>query len=111
MNKKELREFIQKVLETKYFEGCWYNELGHNLFLVFSKNENNDLDCKVAYNSDDLQCDYDFDWFIPTNKKRETIGDDWTDILECGYTVDELTNEVVESYKYIINCGWRLKNE
>ena len=26
------------------------------------------LCCKVAYNCDDLQCDYDYDWYMPCDK-------------------------------------------
>lgn len=46
-----------------------------NLYLVASWNEDEGrVLCKIAYNCDDLQCDYDIDWLMPSYKDD---GDVW----------------------------------
>lgn len=109
MTQQKLKEFIKQVFDTGEFDGCYYGELGRGLYLVFAYDYNNkDLDAKIAYNSDDLQSDYEFDWYEPQNTEGDYIGRSFEQIHECGYTVDELVQEVVGAYHFIIDCGWTL---
>lgn len=68
---KGLKTFIEKVQkdykENNGFEGCYYFRLKEDLYLVFAsgdQEEGEGLLGKIARNSDDLQCDYDWDWSI-----------------------------------------------
>lgn len=72
-------------------EGTWYHKLGNNLYYVMAAaGDPNNYDAedvklfatskdgyivlgKIAVNIDDLQSDYDFDWFMP----YEEDGDAW----------------------------------
>ena len=64
----DLTKFIKKVKDEYAlggFEGCWYTRLSGKVFLVFAcGDEEEGLKGKIAYNCDDLQCDYDWDWKI-----------------------------------------------
>ena len=101
-NRKSLREasidnklvkFIKETYAdlTNKGEGTWYHKLGNNLYYVMAAaGDPNNYDAgdvelfatskdgyiimgKIAVNIDDLQSDYDFDWFMP----YEEDGDVW----------------------------------
>lgn len=66
---KGLKTFIEKVQmdynDNNGFDGCYYFRLKEDLYLVFAsgdQEEDEGLLGKIARNSDDLQCDYDWDW-------------------------------------------------
>ena len=68
---KGLRTFIENVQkdykDNNGFEGCYYFNLKDGLYLVFASGypeEDEGLLGKIARNSDDLQCDYNWDWEI-----------------------------------------------
>ena len=72
--KKELKEFIKETINEVPFKGCNFIDLdctdseSHELYLVFAcyEEENEMMLCyKIAYNCDDLQCDYEYDWTTP----------------------------------------------
>lgn len=73
MNKKdELNKiiyFLEKY-DRKGLEGCAYYELGNGLYIVMAASdiEQGINVAKIAFNCDDLQCDYDFDWHMPSFK-------------------------------------------
>lgn len=72
-----LRSFIADLYDQAnfgdVFEGTKYCEITDlpeyeefgSFYLVAAWNENKTVDCKIAYNCDALQCDYDFDWYMP----------------------------------------------
>lgn len=73
---KSVVKFIKEVQEEYKnggFDGCWFTKLEGNLYLVFACGtlEEQGLMGKVAYNSDDLQCDYDWDWEISEDHSWE----------------------------------------
>lgn len=101
-NRKALREAsgdnkLVKFMKDAYAdltnkgEGTWYHKLGNNLYYVMaaagdpSNYDAEDVELfatskdgyivlgKIAVNIDDLQSDYDFDWFMP----YEEDGDVW----------------------------------
>ena len=101
-NRKALREAsgdnkLVKFMKDAYAdltnkgEGTWYHKLGNNLYYVMAAaGDPNNYDAedvelfatskdgyiimgKIAVNIDDLQSDYDFDWFMP----YEEGGDVW----------------------------------
>lgn len=75
-------DFLKLVEMAKGTDGCAYTEVGAGLCLVMAWLENDSgqgytqeyngktytLMGKIAYNCDDLQCDYDWDWYMPTDK-------------------------------------------
>ena len=83
MNNKEwLKDIIEKAKRGDFTEGCYYtkeNEEGLCIVIGWEKGyEKEDglvqietdkdiwtLVGKVAYNCDDLQCDFDIDWYEP----------------------------------------------
>lgn len=75
MNMKEKLPKIEKFLSTvisNEFDGTYYMPLGAcALYLVACKDEEEGTIAKIAYNCDDLQCDYDLDWCMPVYKNGE----------------------------------------
>jgi len=71
MNRTYIKE-ITKFLKTAYkscstgFTGCWHHKLDDKLYVVAAQGEEGEVVAKIAYNCDDLQCDYDLDWYEPT---------------------------------------------
>lgn len=81
MNKKEMIPRIKNFLKESYinlingFEGCHFLELDEGLFVVAANVEVDKDDykptCKIAYNCDDLQSDYEYDWSMPEYEDGE----------------------------------------
>ena len=75
-------DFLRLIELAKGTDGTAYTEVGAGLYLVVAWLENESgqgytqeyngktytLMGKIAYNCDDLQCDYDCDWYMPTDK-------------------------------------------
>ncbi len=108
------------------FDGCWYCKLhdandvgsrGENreksdeLYLVFACDEDEGeeegkergegcgLVCKIAYNCDDLQCDYEWDWASPVTEDGDVIS--W-DMIHCeDIEAGKLTEEVIEAAQWM----------
>lgn len=111
----------------KSVDGVIYQEIGKNhrgdmLYLVFGYDEGYDKDenlyqveengivytlcAKLAYNIDDLQCDYDIDWYMPYLENGDVIdtnqavgkihyGEEWYNsqaqlLLQAQYDDDEI---------------------
>lgn len=99
ITKENLAEFIKSAIKEAPFDGCVYVDLGcedencHELYLVFACDGEGDAVCKIAYNCDDLQCDYDWDWV-----KSDEIDYEYDD---CQAWPDSLAEEVAE---WIVGC-------
>lgn len=91
-------KFIKQVLEEGQFDGCMYKWLDERYALVFAWDDDG-LCGKVAYNCDDLQCDYEWDWAMELTKSEELID---TEICNCEhFTVEQLVTYFKEYYKLI----------
>ena len=109
-----IKRFIKKVFNDGEFNGCDFILLDtkkhdnpkDDLYLVFACDDNGDLMAKIAYNTDDLQCDYDIDWYEPTNKDGDLLGNEWYAIKEC-WNIDELEHAVKLTYGYIRSTHWK----
>ena len=84
--KEDLSKFIKEAVKEGPFDGCMYVDLdcadedSNELYLVFACDEEGDALCKIAYNCDDLQCGYDWDWAKPEELDYECYGcQDWAD--------------------------------
>ena len=99
---KGLRTFIENVQkdykENNGFEGCYYFNLKDGLYLVFAtgdEEEGEGLLGKIARNTDDLQCDYNWDW--------ETVEEWYWEDSNC----EESSPENIErSVRRIIEPSW-----
>lgn len=111
INKKDLIRFIEDVQqefnEFNVIEGCIYKRLTigqeEDLYLVFAGHgcEEDGLICKIAYNTDDLQYDYDVDWYMPAIDEYSVVD---TSQLNCDQlSAQELANRVLDDINYIIN--------
>ena len=73
----------------------YYYDLGldSGLHLVVGGYSDDEIFVKVAYNCDDLQCDYDYDWYMPTYKNGE-----------CAFVEDALdeTTDWNEEAQYLV---------
>lgn len=79
-----------------------YEDNGHG----FAKHEDGTLytlACKLAYNCDALQCDYDMDWVMPVEKSSGDVVDtesmvmlDWW--VEWEYW-ERLAKQIIEDFK------------
>ena len=99
ITKENLAKFIKGAIKEAPFDGCMYVDLdctdedSRELYLVFASDGEGNASCKVAYNCDDLQCDYDWDWIKP-----DEIDCEYDD---CQAWPDSLAEEVAE---WIVGC-------
>ena len=81
----------------------YYYDLGldSGLHLVVGGCDN-EICVKVAYNCDDLQCDYEYDWYMPTYKNGE-----------CAFVEDTLdeTTDWNEEAKYLVKVAKAMDKE
>lgn len=68
-----LAKFFHKAVNTlKALEdGCMFTEVEEDLYAVCTFDPDEGLIAKLAYNCDDLQCDYDFDWYFPATADED----------------------------------------
>lgn len=97
----ELAQFIKDV-QFKFenwgeIRGCLFKQLTdgitQDLYLVFTS-EDNSLICKIAYNDDYLQSDYDFDWHLPTDTDGDVVDTEETHCEEDD--ANELAERVLD---------------
>ena len=86
ITKEDLAKFIKEAIKEGPFDGCVYVDLdcedkdSNELYLVFACDREGGILCKIAYNCDDLQCDYDWDWAKPKELDYECDHcDEWAD--------------------------------
>lgn len=98
MNQRQIvtRENIKRVanfLKEAYkscadgYEGCWFYNLDGLLNIVVSNNDENEVVAKIAYNIDDLQSDYDLDWYMPVYTDGE-VADTEIALSKGGFRKD-----------------------
>ena len=76
-----LEDIISKAKSGEFTEGVYYTPLnaeGFSIVVGWESGYDTEEDLiqqggytlcgKVAYNCDDLQCDYDMDWYMPSDK-------------------------------------------
>jgi len=102
INKAKLLKFITEAQE-EVFEGTRYFELDDTYSVVAAYNdygqENYGLDFKIAYNCDDLQCNYDSDWMMPTDINGDVID---TEITYCvDLPAEGILDFILNDYKLI----------
>lgn len=108
INQRDLTNFIDRVQGIHHYnglDGCWYIKLTDSstpkylpLCLVFADSDEDGLVCKIAYNSDDLQCDYDWDWTEPFDLETgDYIG---FDDVHCE---DAHANQLADTILYATN--------
>lgn len=95
---KTISSLLKKSIETN-FEGCLYSDLGNGLALVASQQEEG-VFAKIAYNCDDLQCDYNWDWQMPVYKDGEIC---FTETLVQKGKITKLTDWFLKCYKEMIS--------
>lgn len=105
--KKELTKFIKDVMNQSTFEGCIWKKLDRRYALVFAwmidEDGTNILRGKIAYNCDDLQCDYEWDWEMPLRKTDDSVIG--TDLMNCEIykeCPEELADQFINDYNYIL---------
>lgn len=116
IKKEELTQFIEQVkqaYEDKVLSGCAYIKLTDTnklnklpLYLVFSDacDTGESLVCKIAYNCDDQQCNYDYDWEILADPKTsEPLTQELIDCdsLSVNYITEIVLNELHSIKKYL----------
>lgn len=87
--KKEIENWLKDVLracEEDHETTCFKDLMtDSNIYLVASWSEfEGRVNCKIAYNCDDLQCDYDWDWWMPHHKDDNEVWDTELELRE-GY--------------------------
>ena len=107
MNMKEKLPKIEKFLSTvisNEFDGTYYMPLGAcALYLVACKDEEEGTIAKIAYNCDDLQCDYDLDWCMPVYKNGEVVFQSSRNIKQAKQN-KQPTNSYSDCKPPIKNC-------
>lgn len=110
INKNDLIKFIEEVQnECKdggSVYGCRYKQLTEgseeDLYLVFTSGvlDQNGLLGKVAYNSDDLKCDFDWDWDMPRVNEDSVM-----DTLETNcdkIEAEELATIILSEVEFLV---------
>lgn len=115
INQRDLSNFIKQV-QGSYcggsLDGCCYIKLTDSttpkylpLCLVFAGSNEDGLVCKIAYNSDDLQCDYDWDWSEPLDLATDNyIG--FNDAHCEDAQADQLAGTILYATNIILN-NWK----
>lgn len=108
-NKAWLTDIINKAKSGEYREGVYHthpNEQGFAIVIGWQDGYEKDKDLtqqedggeiwtlcgKVAYNCDDLQCDYDYDWYMPSDKEGDIY--DTSIAIHSVEDIDYLTDEL-----------------
>lgn len=108
IKKEELIRFTEDVQiefnEFKEVEGCRYLRVSRgqeeDLYLVFTS-DSDGLTCKVAYNTDDLQCDFDYDWYMPILDEYSVVD---TMQVNCELlSARELANRVLADVDFVVS--------
>lgn len=114
ISKKQYKKCIDKAMECPIDSVTWYDmgklKNGKVLSIVFGWSDGYDtieeyqvkkgkkfytLCAKLAYNTDDLQCDYDWDWEMPWDEKTGIVWD--TDMPVVGVEDAEFYNKEAKS--------------
>lgn len=106
-NMKSRYNFVAKALrqnEGVSFYGMGKCDNGETLYLVISKIDG-EYQAKLAFNADDLQCDYDVDWIMPYAENgdvydTDTTIDDDPELFDWDYWLGE-----AETIKSLVNQG------
>lgn len=107
VSRHELVMFIKDVQKAfakdKKFDGVYMCHLYEDYYFVMASgrdDETNDFTLfgKVAYNCDDLQCDYDWDWYMPYTDDGDVYD---SEFIACeGYDAKDLCTQVID-----VLCG------
>ena len=107
-NKEWLAKIIKEAKSGEFNDGVYHtkpNEVGLAIVIGWEDGYDKEEDLiqqvvgkdvytlcgKVAYNCDDLQCDYDIDWYMPWDKSGDV------------YTGSEITIVSVEDMDYLLS--------
>lgn len=100
-NVNELIEFLKDAYVSQLnseWGGVDYFELGNGLYVVVGK-DGKDVLAKIAENTDDLQNDYDYDWYMPTDE----YGNVWdTETIIDKHNIVETAQWFIREYKSMI---------
>lgn len=70
----------EPALRSGKTEGCHYKMLDHDLAIVVAADiPNEEIRVKIAFNLDDMQCDYEDDWGMPYDPESGDVYD--TDVI------------------------------
>lgn len=103
---KQLEKFIKdtynEITQKNKNDYVYFYEIGENLFFVIGENSDGEILGKIAYNCDDLQCDYEFDWyFVEYNDKTANLYDYEITIDQTTDTTDT-AKDIIKNYNNII---------
>lgn len=99
INRKDFKNSVEWV--KKNHDGCSYIRVAEtkqgDLCLVFGWDyDEKEVIMKLAVNTDDLQCDFDYDWEMPFDEK----GNVWDTMMTADETeLDWIEKEAVEIVK------------
>lgn len=114
--KQKLQNFIKNAIQEikAGFNGCYYYRLGEtangvSIYYVIAAQERDagNIVCgKIAVNCDDLQCDFEFDWYIPFWQDGCLLYDE--DICE-EQDAKKLAGEILHNFNFL-KKGYVFKN-
>lgn len=89
---KFFHEAVKKLKKPE--DGCMFTEVEEDLYAVCGFDPDEGLIAKLAYNCDDLQCDYDFDWYFPATADEDLyIVEDLLSENTCEDTAEYFVDE------------------
>ena len=108
--KTALNNFLKHTLAQGKFNGCVYHYLDDHYAVVLAWDDEYGLMGKIAFNCDDLQCDYDIDWLLPLTKSEEVV---YVELAYCeAYeSVDQLTDDFLEYYRQVLENNKKIENK
>lgn len=118
VNATKLADFIKNAVGELKSEGdgVWYFHLVDNLYFVvgainpsafdeenlkdLESDENGWVICgKIAVNIDDMQSDYELDWYMPSEESGEVWDVEWTIYKDEDY--NSLAQDVIKALQYL----------
>ena len=125
-DKNKLKQFLENIVDDE-FEGCKYFKLDAKLYLVFGCDRDDEeqhtiLRMKIAYNSDDLQSDFDLDGSSPVIDNDGNILEAYSyyidDLVTRRYfsnvipkDAERLISDINDAIELMGKCQLSLKNE
>ena len=109
----DVKDFIKKYHEfKKECDGTYIRYVlrdEKDFAIVMGETEEGEIAIKLAYNCDDMQCDYNMDWYLPTCNEEGEVSDDFEtyiyDDSDIENALNYFKNHARDYFEYVVTYG------